>query len=100
MCTLGDTFQAKGDKIIGDIDGVKIYIDDLLVFIKDRLSKTIEQPSIIFSRLRAVGLKLNAPKCSFGLKEIPYLGYVITQDGIKTDQRKLRGIIDIRRPTT
>ena len=40
------------------------------------------------------------PKCSFGLKDIPYLGYVITREGIKYDMKKVQGIMDIGRPTT
>ena len=40
----------------------------------------------------AGGLKF---KYSFGLKYITYLGYVITQKGIKHNQNKLRGIICI-----
>ena len=34
MCALGDIFQAKVDKLIGDIEGVKTYVDDILVFRK------------------------------------------------------------------
>ena len=45
-------------------------------------------------------LKFNASKCSFGLKEINYLGYVITSEGIKPETNKLQGIIDIGRPAT
>ena len=58
----------------------------------------IEQPRIIFGGLSAAGLKVNAPKLSFGLKEITYLGYVITREGIKPNPEKVQGIIDIRRP--
>ena len=55
---------------------------------------------IILGRLRAVGLKVNAPKCSFGLKDITYLCYVITMEGIKSDPNKVQGIMDIGRPST
>ena len=48
----------------------------------------------------AAGLKFNAHKCSFGLKEIPYLGYVITREGIKPDPKKVQGIMDIGRLST
>ena len=34
-CTLGDIFQEKVDKLIGYIEGVKTYIDDILVLSKD-----------------------------------------------------------------
>ena len=49
----------------------------------------------IFGKLRAEGLKANAPKFSFRLKDIPYLGYVITREGIKPDPKKVQGIMDI-----
>ena len=54
----------------------------------------------IFGRLLAAGLKFNALRCSFGLKEIPYLGYLITRECINPDPRKVKVIIDLRRPTT
>ena len=47
-----------------------------------------------------IGLKYNAPKCSSGLKDIPYLGYVITQEGIKLDPNKVQGIMDLGKPNT
>ena len=100
MCALGDIFQAKVDDLLGDIEGVKTYINDILVLSKDCFTKHIEQMRIIFGRLRAASIKLNAPKCSFGLKEIPYLGYVITREGIKPDPKKLQGIMGLGIPTT
>ena len=50
--------------------------------------------------MHAVVLKDNATKCSFLLKEIYYLGYAITWDGIKTDPKKVQGSMDPRRPAT
>ena len=40
------------------------------------------------------GLKFNAPKWSFELKYTPYLGYVITWEGIKPDTKIMKGIMD------
>ena len=48
-----------------------------------------------FGRLSAAGLKFNAPKCSFGLNETPYLGCVITREGIKPNPKKVQGIMDL-----
>ena len=73
MCASGYIFQAKVDELIGDIEGVKMYIGDMLVLSKYYLRNYIEQLIMIFGRLRVEGLKVNAPKCSLGLKEIPYL---------------------------
>ena len=35
ICASGDIFQAKVDKLLIDIEGVKIYIDDILILRKD-----------------------------------------------------------------
>ena len=35
MCALGEIFQAKVYEMPGDIKGVKIYINDILVLIKE-----------------------------------------------------------------
>ena len=100
MSASRDIFQAKVDKLIGDTKGVKTYIGDILVFSKDSFEKHIGQLKIIFWRLRAAGLKVNAPKCSFGLNEIPYLCYVTTREGIKPNPKKVQGIMDLGRPAT
>ena len=42
MCALGYIFQAKVDYILGDIEGVKMYIDDILVLSKDCFGKHTE----------------------------------------------------------
>ena len=83
MCASGDIFQAKVDKTMGDIEVVNTYIDDIIILNKDCFTDHIEKLRTIFGRLRASGLKVNDPKYSFGLKEIPYLGYVITREGKK-----------------
>ena len=62
MCASGDILQAKVDKLLGDIKGVKVYIDAILVLRKEIFSNHIEEPRIIFGRLRAAGLKVNATK--------------------------------------
>ena len=50
--------------------------------------------------MSASGIKVNANKCSFGLQDIHYLGYIITREGIKPDLNKVKWIMNIRRPTT
>ena len=100
MCDLGDIFQAKVDKVLSDIEVTKMYIDDILVLRKGCFSNHIGHPRMIFGRLQIVGLKVSAPKCSFGLKDLPYLRYVITRKCIKPDPNKVQGIMDLGRPAT
>ena len=71
MRSLGDIFQAKVDNLLGDIEGIKTHIDNKLFLIKDVFYKHIEKLRIIVGRFCAAGLKVNAPRCSFGLNTIP-----------------------------
>ena len=91
MCVLGDILQSKVDELPGDIEGVKTYIDDIIILIKDRFKNHIEKMRIIFVRLRTAGLKVNTSKRSFGLKDIPDLGYVITREVLNLTQKKYKG---------
>ena len=46
--------------------------------------------SQILAKLKAAGLKLDLGKCEFAVKEVKYLGFVITaREGIKVDLEKV-----------
>ena len=62
MCASGDILKSNVDEILGDIEGVTTYINDIIVLVKDRFETHIVQSRIIFVRLRVSGLKVNAPK--------------------------------------
>ena len=47
MCHLGYIFQSKVDKLLGNIEGVKRYIDNALILSKYFFTKHIEQPRTI-----------------------------------------------------
>ena len=68
MCASEDIFQDKLVEMHADIEGVKTYIGDILVLIKERFSKHIEALRIIFGRFQISGLTLNASNFSFRLK--------------------------------
>ncbi|GFT04933.1 retrovirus-related Pol polyprotein from transposon 297 [Nephila pilipes] len=69
-----------------------------------KLSKTfVEHLSNIrkvFQRLQKANLKLSPKKCKFFRKEVSYLGYVISSEGVKTDPEKIKAVVDWPRPET
>ena len=93
-------FQAKIYELLGDIEGTKAYIDDILVVKRGTYKEHLEQLDEIFRRCRKAGLQVNAEKCCFGLEEIDYLGYIITPEGIKPNPKKIKAIQALERPTT
>ena len=100
LVSSGDIFQAKVNELLGDIEGVKAYIDNILVLNKGTFKDHVDQLHTCFQCIRRARLKINAKKCSFGLKEIPYLVYIITRECIKPDPKKVQGIMDLERPKT
>ena len=63
------------------------YIDDLLIC-SQTFQEHLEHLRDVFARLLKAGLRLKAKKCLFLREEVPYLGYVVTKDGIKPDTAK------------
>ena len=77
-----DIFQAKTYQLLGNIRGVKAYIDDILVINRSSFIDHLNQLDEIFRRCHEVNLKINAEKCHFGVNEIDYLGNIVTLTGV------------------
>ena len=70
-----------------------VYLDDILIF-----SKTLEEHMMhirkVLEKLRGEKLTINLKKCSFVKKELVYLGFVISAEGLKMDPEKVRAILE------
>ena len=77
--------------IFAGLEGVIVYLDDILVFATD-LAKLLELLREVMRRLKAANLKLQPKKCEFMKREIKYLGHVITKDGVKPDPDKVKEV--------
>ena len=75
------------------------YIDDILCF-SESLEDHLKHLTIIFQKLREHGLKLKLRKCSFLQSETSYLGYRLTNQGIKPEDDKIKAIRELEPPTT
>ena len=95
-----DIFQAKIYELLGDIEGTKAYIDDILVVKKGSFQEHLEQLEEIFCCCQKANIKLNAEKYRFGLNEIDYLGYIVTPEGVKPNPKKIQVTQAMERPTT
>ena len=76
---------------------IEIYIDDMVV--KSKLeSKHINNLGNIFEILRRHKLRLNASKCSFGVRPGKFLGYMVTHRGIKVNLDQIKAINNLQPP--
>ncbi|OBZ80903.1 Retrovirus-related Pol polyprotein from transposon 17.6 [Choanephora cucurbitarum] len=76
---------------------VLIYIDDALIFSTSFDNHLVHLETILKKAAQA-GLSLSVTKCKFGYKEIPVLGHILSTDGFKMDQKKIRKVQEYPTP--
>jgi hypothetical protein len=91
------SFQCLMEGVLRNISNVIVYIDDLLVHTQNHVDhlKVLDQ---VLARLHTNNLKINLDKCFFGNKEVSYLGFTLTPEGIKQGKNKLKAIKDAKPP--
>ena len=76
---------------------IEIYIDDMVVKSKAE-SKHVNDLGNIFAILSKHKLRLNASKCSFGVKSGKFLGYMVTHRGIEVNPNQIKAINNLQPP--
>jgi hypothetical protein len=87
------TFVRVIRKTFGDLirDLVEVYVDDIVVKIKSH-SSLLDNLTIVFDRLRSTRTMLNPDKCVFGVSAGKLLSFLISHQGIKANQEKIKAI--------
>ena len=72
----------------------QVYVDDMLVKSQceddhlDDLQETLDT-------LRSYNMKLNLNKCAFGVTAGKFLGFMVSQRGIKVNPKKIQAIMEL-----
>uniref|UniRef100_A0A1Y1NHT7 RNA-directed DNA polymerase n=1 Tax=Photinus pyralis TaxID=7054 RepID=A0A1Y1NHT7_PHOPY len=84
-------FQNFMDQRLSGIQGVFPYFDDVLVAgeSETQLAERLEE---IFKRFQEDGLRLKREKCAFGVKELSFLGFQLTENGLQPIKDKVNAI--------
>ena len=99
LCNAPATFQRLMQRaLVGMSKFCSVYIDDILVF-SESVEEHIGHLCQVFRRLREVGLKLHPQKCFLGRPEVPYLGHVISAEGILPNPGKVLAVKEFPTPT-
>ncbi|XP_073064019.1 uncharacterized protein [Primulina eburnea] len=95
----GATYQRLMDRVFSEQVGrnVEVYVDDIMVKSKDS-SQLVPDLVETFATLKSYGLKLNPQKCIFGVRSGKFLGYMVTERGIKANPEKVQAIQDMVSP--
>ncbi|XP_030970256.1 uncharacterized protein LOC115990580 [Quercus lobata] len=76
---------------------VEVYVDNMLVKSIDEGSH-LDDLQETFKTLRRYKMKLNPSKCAFGVSSGKFLGFMVSQRGIKANPNKIQAILDMEPP--
>ena len=79
-----------------DLAGVEIVIDDVIVAGDETTHD--EQLHIFLERASMKGLKHNREKYKIRHKEVPYVGHLLTAEGLNIDLRKVQATQEMPEP--
>ena len=88
-------FQRFMNDIFQDLldNSVIVYLDDILIY-SDDLESHRRHVREVLRRLRKHGLYAKATKCEFHTQSVEYLGYILSPDGLRMSDDKVKIILD------
>jgi hypothetical protein len=85
MCLMNGVFQEYLDNFF------IVFLDDIIIYSKSE-EEHEHNLRMVLKVLREHQLYAKLSKCSFCQKQIHYLGYIISKDGITVDSKKIKSI--------
>ena len=76
---------------------VVVFIDDILVYSKDEREHE-QHLRIVIETLREKKLYAKLSKCDFWLKEVSFLGHIVSVEGIRVDLIKIVAVVNWKQP--
>ena len=93
MYMMNSVFMNELDKF------VVVFIDDILVYSKSEKEHE-EHLRTVLSRLREHKLYAKFSKCEFWLREVAFLGHILSAKGVAVDPSKVKDVLNWKQPQT
>ena len=95
-----DIFQSKMVEIFGIFDDIIVYIDNIILFIKETFQHHLHRLNAVLKVLRANNLHIHVEGTSLASPRVDYLGYTLTTRGIQPQIKKIIPILRFSTPKT
>ncbi len=88
-------FQALVNDVLRDMldQFIYVYLDDILIF-SHSLQEHVQHVRRVLQRLLENGLYVKAEKCAFHAQSVPFLGYIVSVEGMRMDPDKSQAVVD------
>ena len=98
LVVLLDVFQEAMGNLMLDLENVYCYLDNIIVIGNGLFQKHMTQVDKVLYRLREKGMQVHLGKSSCARDLVEYLGYIISRDGIRPQENKIQGMLDLSTP--
>jgi hypothetical protein len=78
---------------------VMVFIDDILIYSRNE-EEYEEHLRIVLQKLREHRLYAKLSKCEFWMKQVAFLGHIISKEGISVDPSKIQDVLGWNAPTS
>jgi hypothetical protein len=92
-----EVFMKKMTELFGDIEGVHIVFDDIIIAAVDDADHD-RILRLLFERARQHNVRFNRHKVQFKVRQVKYLGNLISADGLQIDDEKVQAITEMPVP--
>ena len=90
-------FQRLMENLLQGIPGITVYVDDICVTGRTD-EEHLQHLEETLKRLKTAGMRLKRAKCEFLLSSVEYLGHVISAEGLRTSDSKVKAILKAPAP--
>ena len=99
LASTPSTFQRMMELVLSGLsfEMCLCYLDDVIIFSKT-FDEHCERLRAVLSRFRQHNLRVKLPKCTFGARQVRYLGHLISAYGIQPDPRKTEAVQTLSTP--
>lgn len=94
-----DLAQEIMEDILRDIEECDVYMDDIGIFATS-WSHLLSVLRRVLQRLQDSNLTINPSKCQWAVKEVEWLGFWLTPDGLQPWRKKIDAILQLDTPKT
>lgn len=95
LCNAPATFERLMELVLAGLigDACLVYLDDIII-VGRTFDEHLKNLELVLSKIRSANLKLSPKKCSLFKQQVSFLGFVVSQEGVRTDPEKITAVKD------
>lgn len=94
-----ELFQREMENLFRGIKGLIVYMDDFLIY-GETVEEHDETLREVLRRIEKFNMKINKEKSVFGVPSVEFLGHIVSVEGIRPTDGKVKAILDLQPPSS